>query len=173
MSGEVDGGHIGICRMQAVGGLLCQVGIRVEVGHAHEVVAVVSRSTIDAVGLGGLRQATVALHDCRRHLLMRLYGVAVGQLLTEEEVVIGPDGTVVVGRRFYLRIRINSSHSIVAHIFRSRYGSAGVDEVAIIGIAFFDIADITVLGIVRNRGIVSCDRFLRYGSISIQCLILV
>ena len=49
---EVDGGHVGVGRFRIVVLLmLCQIGVGVEVGHAHLLAAEVCRSTIDAVGV--------------------------------------------------------------------------------------------------------------------------
>ena len=102
MVGKVDGGHIGMCLLGAVLGHRCQIGVRVEVGDIHGAVAVVGRSTIDAVGIGVLGQTSLEAGDSLRRVVVRIGSrVAVVQALAEEDVVIGIDGVEVLLRGIF------------------------------------------------------------------------
>ena len=129
---EVDGRHVGISFVSFVGRLRCEYGIGVVVGRAHLLALEVGRcavDTVDACRSGG--QAAAFLIDVRRQILMRTCGnVSVGKRLSEEDVVVGPDG-IVLGSLFKVFVETD--------IGAGRYGTAGIDEVAI-GEAILDVA---------------------------------
>ena len=59
----------------------------------HHLRLIISRGTIDAVVRVVNRQTSIVLGDVRRQILMSLIStVAIGQHLSEVEIVIRPDG---------------------------------------------------------------------------------
>ena len=120
--------------MSVVGRLGGKDGVGIVVRHTHIGVAEVCRSTIDSVDRGGGgRQAVAALVDMSRHILMRAGGyMTIGQHLSEEDVVIGPDGVVL------------SIVCGVALVVALGDAASGVDEVTVF-IVFLYISE----GIVR------------------------
>ena len=98
-AGEVDGRHALVGNLGSIVLLaLCKDGIGVEVGHVHLLAAEVGRSTIDAVAVLALIHPAVGAPDGRRHVLMReAVDVVVVQGLSEEQIVVGPDGIEVGG----------------------------------------------------------------------------
>ena len=90
----------------------------------------VCRCTIDAVAQVGDVKSSTVLHDVRRNTLMRACLVpVVGQHLSEEDIVVGPDG-VEAGRSVIV---------IQSLIYRCRYRSAGIAEITV-SKAVFDVA---------------------------------
>ena len=71
---------------------------------------------------------------------MSLHRPVVGQLLTEEDVVVGPDGEEGAFYSFYSRFRIFSSPSIVALVLSIGDGTTCITEIAI-GKAVLNIHD--------------------------------
>ena len=104
---EVDGRHARVGLVLSVGRLGGHDGIRVEVEGSQLLVAEIGRCTEDAVRLRNRlqRMAVARLVQMRRHLLMSTDTsvlVAIGERLSEEEIVVGPqrpvsEAAVVVG----------------------------------------------------------------------------
>ena len=149
MTVKVDGGQAGISLFRAVNRVLCQIGCGIEVGYTHILGAEVCRCAIYTVGIVELRQTALIACNCCRHILMRLGSPAVGQLLSEEDVVIGPDGEEAALYLFLRRSFINLP-SIVAFILRFRYLTSRVAEVAV-GKAILNVHDDVRIVLIARR----------------------
>ena len=130
---EVDGRHVlvggdvGIIALR-----LGEDGCGVEVGHVHPLRAEVGRGTVDAVaGVARGETLTSVADDGRSLLVLSRVGVAVGECLSEEEVVVGPDGHVVVAHR---GVAIGVGGAFCAHADVVPLGdvATGKDEVAVV-----------------------------------------
>ena len=125
---EVDGRHARVGLVLSVGRLGGHDGIRVEVEGSQLLVAEIGRCTEDAVRLRNRlqRMAVARLVQMRRHLLMSTDTsvlVAIGERLSEEEIVVGPqrlvsEAAVVVG--------------LQTDIIRFRNHTVGIEEVDVI-----------------------------------------
>ena len=105
----------------------CKIDRRIEVGHTHLLTAIVGWCTIDAITLVCTRQTATALHDRRRHFLMRSQIIpTVCQRLSEEEIIVRPNRSelddVVI---------ICIFDSILSYIIRSRNTTISVTEVTV------------------------------------------
>ena len=96
---EVDSGHTLMSQYGSIALLgLCEDGVWVEVSHLHCTVAIVGRCAVDAVAISIGLEAAIALINARRELLMlRAFDMTIGQLLSEEDVIIRPDRHIVGG----------------------------------------------------------------------------
>ena len=118
--------------------------------HAHYAGAEVSRSTIDAVGIIILRQPLVGLHNGRRHILVGLSSVTIGQLLSEEQVVVGPDGIIVYLAARHACLSVGDGLQEVTLILAAGVGddtadtTSVIDEVAV-SEAVFDVLNAFLL----------------------------
>ena len=154
MSGEVDGGHhLGIDLLGAVGRLDGEVCLRVEVGGTHTAVAEVGRCAEDAVAAFACFQSSAVSHDSCRHALVGICGVAVGQLLTEEDIVVGPDGRPAVFL-LLIAIFILDLSLPIAFILVGRDDTTSIAEVAVLE-AVLDVCKTNFLSIdVARRAVV-------------------
>ena len=169
MTGEVDGCHIWICLTWRnvsfyllVGQffILCQICSRVEVCNAHYLRTIVSRCTIYAVGIAVRRQTTFEACHSRRQILMRMRVIAVGQLLAEEDVVVGPDGIELLG-----------IFSIVTLVLGCGDFTSRIAEVAILE-AVFNVTEVAVCSIAAC-GIESCRSLIGTSIVVIECPVLI
>ena len=111
-----------------------EVDTWVEVSHAHRARLVVSRCTIYTVALVISNQPTVFLVDARRCFLMRTLVVpAIGQHLSEVEVVVRPD-------RIVLRLRRRSVGTLLTRVWNDTFRIAEVT----IAVAVFHIAIVLI-----------------------------
>ena len=145
VAGEVDGRHARISFCQSVFRPGSQVGPGIEVGHTHRLALEVSRCTVNTVGGISAQQPSVILADSRRQRLVFMQIViAVVEHLSEEQVVVGPDGGVDVGGDAIVRYRALSGVVGVGD------GAVSIDEVLVV-IARLHIAHIAIPGIGRCR----------------------
>ena len=134
--------------------------------HTHLLRTEVGWCTIDAVTLFAQRQYRVALSDMSRLLLVRTScTIAVVQRLSEEDIVVWPDGGI---GDFVARLPRHHSHT---HIVSFGNGTASIDKVTIL-ITFLYIAHIAILRFVICR-IVACLQVLRQDAVlPLQVLVL-
>ena len=158
VASEVDGCHAIVCQTSGIAALVrSEDGVRVVVCHTHLAALEVSRSAIYAVVVERYRcQACADLIDIRRPILMVTFVsilVAIGEALSEEQVVVGPDGMISL-TQYNIFVQTD--------ILVLRNCSIGIDEVTI-GIAVLDIAKELGCSIERIDGILWCV-VLRYWS---------
>ena len=129
VSMEIYGRHTRISGMRISVSIVLLLGIghqvktRVKVSHTHILITIIGRCTIDAVAAISHCQAVIILIDVRRHFLMRALLVpAIGQHLSEVEVVIRPDRIEMTDP-----IRIDKR----TLVFGLWYHTVGIAEVAI------------------------------------------
>ena len=110
---------------------LCEDGVWVEVSHLHLAVAIVGRCTVNAVAIGIGLETAIALVDVRREFLMlSAIDMTIGELLSEEDVIIRPDRHIVC--RGHSIVALTARDSPHVDIGTLRHGATSIAVITVV-----------------------------------------